>query len=205
MSKLLLTLILLFITLNSFTQNWDINTLRSINLNRNKSLDNTLQFISNSTSPVAFGIPIALFAINVLHKDSIAKNKAIYIGSTVIISSIISTVSKHLIKRNRPSATYPDIEAIGKAGSYSMPSGHTSDTFALATSVSVAYRKWFIVAPVFVWAGTVGYSRLHLGVHYPTDVLAGAVVGAGSAYLSFKLNHWLFHHAKPAIHVGWSK
>ncbi|MBC7588593.1 MAG: phosphatase PAP2 family protein [Chitinophagaceae bacterium] len=205
MSKLLLTLLLLFITANSFAQNWDINTLRSINLNRNKSLDNTFQFISNSTSPVAFGIPIALFAINVLHKDSITKNKAIYIGSTVIISSIISTVSKKIIKRNRPSAIYPDIEAIGKAGSYSMPSGHTSDAFALATSVSVAYRKWFVVAPVFVWAGAVGYSRLHLGVHYPTDVLAGAVVGAGSAYLSFKLNNWLFHHAKPARHVGSGK
>jgi membrane-associated phospholipid phosphatase len=84
------------------------------------------------------------------------------------------------------------VQNIAGGGSYSFPSGHTSDAFALATSVTVAYPKWYIIAPAFTWATAVGYSRMHLGVHYPKDVIAGAIVGAGSAYLSCKINKWLF-------------
>lgn len=72
-----------------------------------------------------------------------------------------------------------------------MPSGHTSTAFATATSLSLAYPKWYVVAPSFVWAGAIGYSRMHLGVHYPSDVLAGAIVGSGSAYLTYKANQWI--------------
>ena len=72
-----------------------------------------------------------------------------------------------------------------------MPSGHTSSVFATATSLSMAYPKWYVVVPSFVWAGSVGYSRMHLGVHYPSDVIIGALVGSGSAILTRKANQWL--------------
>ena len=85
----------------------------------------------------------------------------------------------------------PDIIKKSKAGSPSFPSGHTSGAFASATSVSLAYPKWYIIAPSFAWAGSVAYSRMHLGVHYPSDVLAGAIIGSGSAYISFKINQKL--------------
>ncbi|HEU4788615.1 MAG TPA: phosphatase PAP2 family protein, partial [Flavobacterium sp.] len=49
----------------------------------------------------------------------------------------------------------------------------------------------YVIAPSFLWAGAVGYSRMYLGVHYPTDVLAGAIVGSGSAFLCYKLNKWI--------------
>ena len=72
-----------------------------------------------------------------------------------------------------------------------MPSGHTSTAFATATSLSLAYPKWYVVAPSFIWAGTIGYSRMHLGVHYPSDVVVGALVGSGSAFLCYKANQWI--------------
>ncbi len=53
------------------------------------------------------------------------------------------------------------------------------------------YPKWYIIAPSFAWASAVGYSRMHLGVHYPSDVVSGAIVGSGSAYISYKLNKWI--------------
>ena len=53
--------------------------------------------------------------------------------------------------------------------------------------MSIQYKKWYIVAPAFLWASSVGYSRLYLGEHYPTDVFAGATIGIASAYL----NEWL--------------
>lgn len=191
-NKLILLTLLLICSYQSFPQNWDINTLRDINLNRNRQMDGTFQFISNTTSPISFGVPIVLFGVGYLQKDSLTKHKAVYIGTTLIVASLIAQVAKQIVKRDRPFITYTDIEKIGEGDNYSMPSGHTSSAFALATSVSVAYPKWYIVAPSFAWAGAVGYSRLHLGVHYPSDVIVGAVVGSGSAYLSYKLNKWLF-------------
>lgn len=83
------------------------------------------------------------------------------------------------------------VQPVVSEASYSMPSGHTSTAFATATSLSLAYPKWYVVAPSFVWAGAIGYSRMHLGVHYPSDVLAGAIVGSGSAYLTYKANQWI--------------
>ena len=76
-------------------------------------------------------------------------------------------------------------------GSPSFPSGHTSDAFSLATALSIVYPKWYVVVPAYAWAVTVGYSRMALGVHYPGDVLAGALIGAGSAYLCFRGQLWL--------------
>jgi membrane-associated phospholipid phosphatase len=54
--------------------------------------------------------------------------------------------------------------------------------------LSIAFPKWYVIAPSFLWASGVGYSRMHLGVHYPSDVLVGALVGSGTAFLTHFLN-----------------
>ena len=73
-----------------------------------------------------------------------------------------------------------------------MPSAHTSLAFVTATSLSLKYPKWYIITPSYLWACSVGYSRMNLGVHYPSDVIAGAVLGAGSAYLTKVVNDWFW-------------
>ena len=47
------------------------------------------------------------------------------------------------------------------------------------------------MVPAHLWAGAVAYSRLHMGVHYPSDVLAGAVLGSASALATYKVNQWI--------------
>lgn len=77
------------------------------------------------------------------------------------------------------------------AGGYSFPSGHTTDAFSLATSLTLNFKQWYVIVPAYLWAGSVGYSRLYLGAHYPSDVFGGAIVGSTSAFITYKLSKWL--------------
>lgn len=191
MTKKYFILFLLLFVSRLFSQKIDINTLRSINVNRNESLDTTFEHITNSYAVVSIGTPLTMYAVGLINKDLQLKKDAIFIGESVAASVFVTIVLKEAIKRDRPFVTYPEIQKLTSAGGYSMPSGHTSIAFATATSLSMAYPKWYVIAPSFVWASAVGYSRMHLGVHYPSDVIAGALVGSGSAYLTYKINKWL--------------
>jgi membrane-associated phospholipid phosphatase len=104
-------------------------------------------------------------------------------GGTLCLNGALTLGLKYGFNRPRPFVTYPEIQKLDKAGSYSFPSGHSSSAFAFATSICLAYPKWYVIAPSFAWAGLVGYSRMHLGVHYPSDVLVGALLGIGSGFL----------------------
>lgn len=110
---------------------------------------------------------------------------------TLGMASGISIVLKKIIDRPRPFVTYPnDIIKRTDAGPHSFPSGHTTATFATATALTLSTKKWEIAVPSFVYAGFVAYSRMRLGVHYPTDVLAGAAIGAGSGFLIWQADKW---------------
>ncbi|MCE1188247.1 MAG: phosphatase PAP2 family protein [Ignavibacteria bacterium] len=191
MIKKLFLVILLFPTLNLWSQNPDIDILKNINLNRDKHLDNTFRAFTNSAGPIAYGVPILLIGISLARKDSLTFQKSLYIGASVVSSAIVSNILKYAVNRPRPFVTYPFLEKVTSGGSPSFPSGHTADAFSIATSLSIAYPKWYIIIPAYGWAGAVAYSRMDLGVHYPSDVLAGAIIGAGSAYLCYKGQQWL--------------
>ena len=169
-------------------QNWDINLLRDINLNRNKNHDDFFKGVSNTATPVNIGLPIMLFAIGDINKNKDEKHKSLYIAGSTLTALIVANGMKSIVQRPRPYVTYPDIDNVLIKKSSSFPSSHTSSTFALATSLSLSYPKWYVAAPSFIWAGTVSYSRMHLGVHYPGDVFGGVVIGSGSAWLCHFLN-----------------
>ncbi len=184
---LLVILISLYTTL-SRSQNFDINFLRDINIGRNTSFDPTLRGFTNSVAPIVVTTPIIMFGAGYLKKDSLLKRNSIYTSATILTTVIVVNILKYSIDRPRPFETYTDIEKAASAHSPSFPSGHTSNAFSLATSLSIAYPKWYIIIPSYSWAVTIAYSRMHLGVHYPSDVLIGALIGTGSAYLCYILN-----------------
>jgi len=200
--KRILIFILLLQSLTIYSQNIDIRLLRHINVDRNKHLDGTFKLITNSVGPVSIGAPLLVFGTGLLEKDKTLQQKGIVMGESFIVTSVISISMKYAVNRPRPFVTYPDIQKETAGGSSSFPSGHTSDAFSTATSLSIAFPKWYVIAPSYVYASAVGYSRMDLGVHYPSDVLAGAIVGAGSAYLCYKAQKWINHKKRNKIPVN---
>lgn len=192
MKRILLFGILMISMLYGRAQNEDIQLLRDINLHRDRALDGSFKFITNSSGIISATTPVALISTGLITKDKELLHKGLYVGATWLTSAILANGIKVIVRRDRPFVTYPEIEKLASGGSYSFPSGHSSEAFSIATSLSISFPKWYVVAPAYLWAGLVGYSRMDLGVHYPTDVLAGAVLGAGSAYLCHVLDKRLF-------------
>jgi membrane-associated phospholipid phosphatase len=152
--------------------------------------------MSNSDAYLAIGIPVGIATAGLIkHDDKLVRNACVTLAATALNSGITLAL-KYSFNRARPYVTYPDITKKSAGGSPSFPSGHTSMAFSTATSLSLAYPKWYIIIPSYTWASTVGYSRMDLGVHYPSDVLAGALVGAGSAWITHVVNKKLNINSK---------
>lgn len=184
-----LTVLLLNLSLSA--QNADIDLLKKIHVNRNQNLDKPFNLISESVYPISLATPIGLLGVGLIKHDKVLQKKGLVTLASLTISMGTTYVLKKIIDRERPAITYSFIQPVIVETNGSFPSGHTTAAFSTATSLTLAFPKWYVAVPAYTWASTVAYSRLHLGVHYPSDVLAGAVIGAGSAWLSHKANHWL--------------
>ena len=170
-------------------QNWDINTVKTINSWHVHGLSRGL---SHSGLILPVGVPTAMGIYALLEKDQALLKDAIYIGTTVVEAVGITYGLKYTFDRRRPYVKYPQlVHPIEPEDSPSFPSGHTAAAFSLATSLSITYPKWYVIAPSALWACGVGFARMNQGVHYPSDVLTGAAIGVGCAFVNVYVNRWL--------------
>ncbi len=173
-------------------QNPDIDILHSVNSWHGSFIHDYSSFISSTEPYVAFGIPVTMAVVGAIKHDQSLLKDAVYIGVSVAGSFAAAYGLKYIFDRDRPYVTYPDrIHPHSYEDSPSFPSGHTASAFALATSLCMRYPKWYVIVPSAFYACSVGVSRMYEGVHYPSDVLAGAAVGAGCAVASVYVNRWL--------------
>ena len=181
-------------------QNVDITLLKKINLNRYKVFDKSFNFLTNTSDFTAIASPIVLLTTGFINGDEKLKKEGFNAACATIGSYSVGYILKKAIDRNRPYETYPFIQNYKIETGESFPSGSTALAFSTATSLSLSFPKWYVIVPSAIYATGVGYSRLHLGAHYPSDVIAGAVLGAGSAFLSAKLNKMILNqHRKRKI------
>ena len=189
----LLCFLFALLSLCSVAQSWEVRLLLDINLGRNKAFDKPMIGVTHSVWPLAIGTPLAMTAVGFATNDSALKHQGIYTAATVFVNAGGTYVLKRIVDRTRPYEMYAlDNPIVDHSPSF--PSGHSSNSFALATSLTLATKKWYVAVPAYTWAAAVSYSRLHLGVHYPSDVLAGAAIGAGSAVVLYHADRWLHKH-----------
>ncbi|MBK6938440.1 MAG: phosphatase PAP2 family protein [Chitinophagaceae bacterium] len=192
MKKPILFIITGLTGVQSFAQNtgFDIRFIENISNHRTASGTRFYKAITNTSLYVDYSVPVITFAAGLASKDKAIQHKAIVMLEAQVANALITQGLKHIINRKRPAEKYPDFIAVVYEKTPSFPSGHTSGAFANATSLSLAFRKWYVVVPAYSWATLMGYSRMYLGVHYPSDVLAGAILGSGTAWLSYKVNKY---------------
>ncbi len=188
----LVFVILSFSIFISKGQNFDINMLNKIHSNTSLPSDKAFILLSNSVTPIAITTPIAMFVTGLSTHNKELQIKSIESGVSIFLASALSYSIKISVKRPRPYTTYPDIiTKKGHGSTFSFPSGHTTTAFATATSLSLAFPKWYVIVPSYTFASAVAYSRMHLGMHYPTDLLAGIIIGVGTSLITFQTDKWL--------------
>lgn len=112
-------------------------------------------------------------------------------GVEVLISMALAYIVANLIIKNavariRPYDAYEALEPlIKKPHDWSFPSGHATNTFACATAIFLNHKKWGVVA--LALAALIAFSRMYNCVHYPTDILAGIIIGVLFAVLAHYL------------------
>lgn len=149
----------------------------------------TMRGADRSAYPVFIGAPVVAWGGVVLLREGNDWSDAYRLTAAQVATYGAVSGLKVLFRRARPYAVLSDIRSrspryspVGpKGNSFAFPSGHAALSFAIVTSWSLSHPKWYVIGPGAAWASAVSLSRVWLGVHYPSDVLVGAILGTALA------------------------
>ncbi len=159
---------------------------------KNKYLDKFLYRVTD----LGGALFITVFCISLIIFGSTYNKKVGIEAITALgLTQVVVHSLKRLLSRERP---YKIIEQLNTFGidlsDYSFPSGHTTASFSLATTLALNMPKFSML--VYILATIIAISRIYLGVHYPTDVTAGLIIGIGGGLITHK---YLFEYVDKVI------
>jgi undecaprenyl-diphosphatase len=160
----------------------DKNLLLDLNNHYSPFLDRVMWFISGKIE----WLPLYLLMIGVIiykyRWNSIAILIAVILA-VALADQIAVKAFKDVFHRLRPSQN-PEIQNLVhlvkgyRGGMYGFVSNHAANTFAFAVFLSLLFKNKYFTICILLWAAVVSYSRIYLGVHYPGDVICGAILGS---------------------------
>lgn len=141
-------------------------------------------------------IPFVLVIVYCMLRPGNWKHRLLIVGCTALLfllsDFVVSSFIKNVVCRPRPSHDPAVMDLLSyvngyRGGAYGFPSNHASNGFAAATFLALLLRNRWVTLSAFLWAIGSCYSRMYLGVHYPTDILCGAMLGIVFAIIIFFL------------------
>lgn len=180
---------------------WDQQLLLFLNQFHTSGLDPVMLMITRTE----FWTPLFLYLIYLVFKDYKNKGWIVLLGVAVVIlfaDQITASLMKPFFHRLRPSHE-PALDGIlhlvadangniYRGGLYGFASSHAANTTGVAFFIFLLFRntyRW--IWTIFIWAFIMSYTRIYLGVHYPGDILIGAMVGIFSGWIGFRFYEWL--------------
>ena len=174
-------------------------------LNLLKSWDKDLFLLLNGMHSSLWDYSMTLFTLTpiwllfygtilvIIGKKYGKKSLFILVAITLMIvcADQFSGILKHTVQRLRPSNDPAFSQLVHvffrKGGQFGFVSAHAANTFAIATFTSLLFKNRRYTTFIFPWAMMIAYSRVYLGVHYPGDILGGAILGIGVGIGIYKL------------------
>lgn len=172
------------------TNTIDVKIFRAINNIQSIFLNIIIPISSESIYYTTTLIPITVLWTSRNNNNYYDENSMMLLGLSEILTLVSTCVIKNIKKEVRPYETLPNVYTIPgnipHKDKYSFPSGHTSMSFSMATSLTLRYPdKPVLITGLYLYSTIVSLGRIYLGVHYPSDVLAGMLIGSGSAALVY--------------------
>lgn len=177
---------------SKYTENSiDVKIFRTFNNIESKFVHTLIGITNRSIVPASIGTPAGLFTISRINKNHYDESSAVLLALSEITNEAFTQALKYSVRRNRPYRTLNGVnlsDTSSVSGTYSFPSGHSSGSFVIATLLTLRYPdKPVLISGLYTWATIVSLGRMYWGVHYPSDVFTGMLVGAGSAALIYSL------------------
>jgi len=167
----------------------DVRIFRSINGLQDTSSNGFIEYLDHSSLPTFGALPVGFLVVGTATGDRAVFETGLLLAAAQLTTLGLTVTLKEMTGRQRPFESLADVHVKHRwsAAGSSFPSGHTSQAFAIATVFSLKFPKGSVIVPALLWASAIGYGRIFLGVHYPSDVVGGMAVGIAGGFIAWSL------------------